>query len=56
MEQTSISVQTASHKVGWWILFGISALTTVNHAALIFALPGEEALFIGWTASASSLL
>jgi hypothetical protein len=32
------------------MLFGISTLAVLNHVALIFVIPGEEVLFIGWTA------
>ena len=50
MTEAAISTRSTTQKVGWWILFGISALAVVNHAVLIFVIPGEEVLFIGWTA------
>lgn len=50
MSEAAITTRSTVHKVGWWILFGISALAVLNHAALIFVIPGEEVLFIGWTA------
>jgi hypothetical protein len=50
MSEAAITTRSTTHKVGWWILFGISVLAVLNHAALIFVIPGEEVLFIGWTA------
>ncbi len=50
MTEAAISTRSTTQKAGWWILFGISALAVVNHAVLIFVIPGEQVLFIGWTA------
>jgi hypothetical protein len=50
MTEAAISTRSITQKVAWWILFGISALAVVNHAVLIFFIPGEQVLFIGWTA------
>jgi hypothetical protein len=50
MSEAAIATRSTADKVGWWILFGISALAILNHAALIFVIPGEEVLFVGWTA------
>ena len=50
MTDAVVSSRSTTQRVGWWILFGISALAVVNHAFLIFVVPGEEVLFIGWTA------
>ena len=50
MSETAINMRSTGNKIGWRILFGISALAVLNHAALIFAFPGDEVLFIGWTA------
>lgn len=50
MSETAINTRSTGNKVGWWILFGISALAVLNHVALIFVFPGDEVLFIGWTA------
>ncbi|HUF39931.1 MAG TPA: hypothetical protein VMN57_15505 [Anaerolineales bacterium] len=35
-------------KTGWWILMSLSVLSVVGHAGLLFALPDEEILFLGW--------
>jgi len=37
-------------KVGWIVLLAISILAAVNHIALIFFIPDEAALFVGWAA------
>lgn len=50
MSEATITTRSSTIKVGWWILLVISALTIINHAALIFVIPGEAVLFIGWTA------
>jgi len=50
MNTTPFKDQTAAFKIGWWILFALSALSILNHGALLFFLPGEEVLFLGWTA------
>jgi hypothetical protein len=50
MSEATIQTQSTGFKIGWWILFSISVLGAVGHAALVFALPGEEVLFIGWAA------
>ena len=50
MTDAVVSSRSTTQRVGWWILFGISALAVLNHAVLIFVIPGEEVLFIGWTA------
>lgn len=49
MSETAITIRSKTTKLGWWILIGIASLAVLNHAALIFAIPGEEVLFIGWT-------
>ncbi len=50
MTDAAISTRSTTQRIGWWILFVISALAVLNHAVLIFFIPGEEVLFIGWTA------
>lgn len=50
MTEATITARSTTIKFGWWLLFVISALAILNHAALIFVIPGEEVLFIGWTA------
>lgn len=50
MSEATLQTQSTGFKIGWWILFVISTLGALGHAALIFALPGEEVLFIGWAA------
>jgi hypothetical protein len=50
MTEATIAVRSSTQKVGWGLLLVISALAILNHAALIFVIPGEEVLFIGWTA------
>ena len=42
-------VQGSRVKVGWILLLVVSALMTLNHLVLIFAL-NQPTLFIGWTA------
>jgi len=42
-------VQGSRAKAGWILLLAVSALMTLNHLVLIFAL-SEPTLFIGWTA------
>jgi hypothetical protein len=41
-------IRTPVFKTGWWILISLSALSVVMHAGLLFALPDEELLFLGW--------
>jgi hypothetical protein len=50
MSETTIPVRSSTQRFGWGLLLVISALALLNHAALIFVIPGEEVLFIGWTA------
>lgn len=50
MSEATIAVRSSTQKVGWGLLLVLSALALLNHAALIFVIPGEEVLFIGWTA------
>lgn len=49
MVMSSNLAQGTRFKAGWILLLVVSALTTLNHLVLIFALD-EPALFIGWTA------
>ncbi len=51
MTDPVIPEQSTPNKIGWWILMGIALLAIVNHFALIIVIPGEEVLFIGWTAA-----
>jgi len=41
-------IGTTGFKTGWWILISLSALSVMMHAGLLFALPDEELLFLGW--------
>ncbi len=50
MSEMSMPARSTAFRVGWWMVFAISALSVVNHVVLIFALPGEETLFLGWAA------
>lgn len=50
MSSNAVSARSTAFKAGWWVLFAISALGVVNHTALVFVMPGEEVLFIGWAA------
>jgi hypothetical protein len=49
MTAASISTYGNRFKVGWILLLALTALMTLNHVVLIFALD-EQALFIGWSA------
>lgn len=35
---------------GWWLLFVTMLLVTIGHTALLFLIPGDEVLFLGWIA------
>lgn len=50
MATTLYAEQSTGFKAGWWILMVVSALSLLNHFALIFFIPGEEVLFWGWAA------
>ncbi len=50
MTQAAITKSSTGSRVGWWLLMALAVLAVLNHASLIFVLPGEEVLFIGWTA------
>jgi hypothetical protein len=50
LSEIAIAPRTTGYKVGWGILFGISALSILNHVSLAFVEPDEAVLFIGWTA------
>lgn len=40
---------TTGFRLGWWILFGIAVLSILNHAVLVFTIPEEAVLFVGWS-------
>lgn len=42
--------QSTRFKVGWIALLILSSLSVLNHLSLIFFIPDEAVLFIGWTA------
>jgi hypothetical protein len=48
MPASLVQTRTNGFKAGWWILMGLSVLSVVMHAGLLFALPDEELLFLGW--------
>ena len=50
MSPQTVAAPRTAFKVAWITLLAIAVLATVNHAALIFVMAGEETLFIGWTA------
>ena len=41
---------STTFKIGWIALLVISALTTLGHIILIFAMTDEATLFVGWAA------
>jgi len=41
--------QTRTFTICWWILLIITLLSALGHLGLLFTLPGEELLFLGWT-------
>lgn len=49
MSANTLSAKPGLFSVGWWILMAICALSAAGHLALLFAIPGEELLFLGWT-------
>lgn len=49
MTAPAIDRPTTAFRVGWWTLFGIAVLAILNHAMLIFVIPEEAVLFVGWT-------
>ena len=39
---------STAYKTGWWTLLILSVLSLINHVSLLFFIPGEEVLFLGW--------
>lgn len=50
MSEITVQSQSTAFKIGWWILVALSVVSVLGHAALLFAEPGEEILFLGWVA------
>ena len=50
MTTASLKEQTTTFKIGWWLLVLLSALSIINHASLLFFIPDEATLFLGWAA------
>jgi hypothetical protein len=48
MPASLVQTRPKGFKAGWWILMVLSVLSVVGHAGLLFALPDEELLFLGW--------
>ena len=44
----TIQPRSAAYKVGWAVLFGVSALSVVSYIALIFVVPAMVDSFIAW--------
>jgi len=50
MSTQTLAVHSTTFKIGWITLVAISALATLGHLFLAFALIDEATLFIGWAA------
>jgi hypothetical protein len=48
MSASLVQTRANGFKAGWLILMGLSILSVVMHAGLLFALPDQELLFLGW--------
>ena len=48
MSASLVQTRANGFKAGRWILMGLSVSSVVMHAGLLFALPDEELLFLGW--------
>jgi len=48
MSALTIPTQATAYKLGWWILFGLSALSVLSYVALIFVIPAMVDSFIAW--------
>lgn len=48
MAVVTTQAQSAAYKVGWSVLFGLSVLSVLSYAALIFAVPAMVDSFIAW--------
>jgi hypothetical protein len=49
MSKHVASPRSTAFRIGWWTLFVATVLAVVNHAVLIFSIPREAVLFVGWT-------
>jgi hypothetical protein len=49
MSTDSAPTQSTGYKIGWWMLFVLAILMTLNHLVMMFVLPAEFVLFAGWT-------
>jgi hypothetical protein len=43
-----IPTQSTTYRLGWWVLFGISVLSVLSYAALIFVVPSSVDSLIAW--------
>ncbi len=48
MSTATIQTQSATYKVGWWIMFSLSVLGVLIQVALIFVDPKPDDYFIAW--------
>lgn len=50
MSTQTVAARATLFNLGWIALFVISGLATLNHIILIFVMPDESTLFLGWAA------
>lgn len=50
MTTQTLAIRSTRFKIGWIALLLISAVATLNHIFLIFAVMDEATLFVGWAA------
>jgi hypothetical protein len=48
MSTAVIPTQSTTYRLGWWVLFGISALSVLSYVALIFVAPNSIDSLIAW--------
>jgi len=49
MSELTVQNQSNTYKVGWWILFALSVLSTLSNFALIFIESNMVDSFIAWS-------
>ena len=48
MFAAAIQTQSTAYRLGWWVLFGLSALGVLSYTVLIFVVPDMVDSLIAW--------